>query len=82
MWRMVLLGNILNKLIISIMEQVKVNSTIKKGEVYVKLGDVVKALLTDFAELPDDEDAIKKYIKHSVGVWEKYENDIIEMASK
>jgi len=60
---------------------IKVESVIRRGEVYVKLDDVVKALFADFAELENDEAAVKKYIKHSVEVWEKYEQGIVEQAN-
>lgn len=59
---------------------VKVESIIRKGEVYVKLDNVVKALLADFAELENDESAVKKYIKENVEVWEDYEKGIYEQA--
>lgn len=61
---------------------VKVESIIRRGEVYVKLDNVVKALLADFAELENDESAVKKYIKENVEVWEDYEKGIYEQARR
>ena len=62
------------------MESTKVNAVVRNADVYVKLDDVVKALYADFAELGLDESAVKKYIKHSVEVWEKYEVGILKEA--
>lgn len=64
------------------MGQVKIEATIKKGDVYVRLGDVIKALLKDFVDLENHESAVKKYIKDSTESWEKYEGRIIKQVEK
>ncbi len=64
------------------MKDIKIEAVIRNGDVYVRLDDVVKSFLSDFAELENDESALKKYIKRSVEVWEKYEEGIFEQAGK
>jgi len=57
------------------MGKVKVESLVRNGSVFVRLGDIIKAL---YADLPDvDDPNVKQYIKDSVEKWESYEDSVI-----
>ncbi len=57
------------------MENVKVESTISHGNVFVRCGDIVKALYADLSDI--DDPMVQKYIIDSIKKWEKYEKNIL-----
>jgi hypothetical protein len=59
---------------------IRIESTVRNGNVFVRCGDIVKSLYVDLADTEDPE--IKKYIKGNIELWEEYERDILIQASK
>jgi hypothetical protein len=59
------------------MAQVEINAIRKaNGDVYVKVDDLIKSMYNDFAELGNDEAAVKNYIKFTIENWEDYQKKI------
>jgi hypothetical protein len=60
------------------MAQVKIVSTMRLGEVYVRYSDIIKDLYCDLANIENPD--VKKYIQASIELWEKYDDDILQQA--
>jgi hypothetical protein len=57
---------------------VKIVSTVKNGEVYVRCSDIIASLYEDSATT--DDSTVKSYINAAIVSWRQYDNDILEKA--
>jgi hypothetical protein len=56
----------------------KITSTVRNGDVYVRCSDIIASLYADLSGTDDPQ--VKKYITASIKSWEEYDKDIIEKA--
>ena len=54
-----------------------VNSIVKNGDVYVKNNDLIKSLLDDKANVPEDY-PVDKYIDETIAEFLRYETEILK----
>jgi hypothetical protein len=62
------------------MSNIRITATIRFGDVYVRLGDVIKSLYADSAYMTSADENIKTYLKHSIKEWEEYDERILNEA--
>jgi len=61
------------------MSNIRIQSTIRQGNVYIRQSDIIKSLYSDLANATDD--ILKKYLRAQIELWEEYEINILKQAN-
>lgn len=62
------------------MSQIRINSHVINGDVFVRCGDIIKSLYSDLAEVTDE--GMKTYIRAQIDWWNEYEEGILKQAKE